>query len=224
MPTRILRDWTDSLRVSALSPEAERFFTRLIMKADDFGRFHGHPSLLRASLFPLHLAAVLEVDIKQWREECVTADLLTVYVADGREYLQIREYGQRTKPGQKSKFPDLPGSSGKIPENPVRVRAHSESESESYVGGVVADAPLAHDAEIPTAAEVIAFGRNQHPPIPEDYCQHQYGKHSEEHRWITPQGRLLDWRRRFNRYWSQDRPTWTHRGLNGKPQKKDPNI
>ena len=53
MPSRILRDWTDSLRFDGLSAEAERLFTRLIMKADDYGRFHADPRLLRAGCFPL---------------------------------------------------------------------------------------------------------------------------------------------------------------------------
>jgi len=41
MPNRILRDWTDSDRVNSLSAEAERLFIRLIMKADDYGRYLG---------------------------------------------------------------------------------------------------------------------------------------------------------------------------------------
>ena len=53
MPTRMLRDWTDSLKFDGLSAEAERLFARLLMKADDYGRYHADPRLVRAGCFPL---------------------------------------------------------------------------------------------------------------------------------------------------------------------------
>lgn len=140
MPNRILRDWTDSLRVNAVSPGAELFFVRLIMKADDFGRFHAIPSLLKASLFPLRLDATREADISRWTAECAKAGLIVLYVAGNRSYLEIMGYGQRVKDGQKSKFPDNPGLAGKIPDVPALVGVGdegairgSESKAESFV-------------------------------------------------------------------------------------------
>ena len=53
MPNRVLRDWTNSDKINSVSVHAERFFTRLIMQADDFGRFHASPRLLSSYLFPL---------------------------------------------------------------------------------------------------------------------------------------------------------------------------
>jgi hypothetical protein len=53
MPTRILRDYTDSAAFDGLSAEGERLFIRLLMKADDFGRFHANPKLVKALCFPL---------------------------------------------------------------------------------------------------------------------------------------------------------------------------
>ena len=53
MPNRVLRDWTNSERMDELSFEAEIFFMRLIMKADDFGGFYGNTKLLKSHLYPL---------------------------------------------------------------------------------------------------------------------------------------------------------------------------
>ena len=49
MPNRILRDWTDSERVNALTVQGERFFVRLIMKVDDYGRLYGNPMFCGSS-------------------------------------------------------------------------------------------------------------------------------------------------------------------------------
>ena len=53
MPNRVLRDWTASEKMDKLSQGAEVFFTRLIMKADDYGLYYGNPKLLNSALFPL---------------------------------------------------------------------------------------------------------------------------------------------------------------------------
>lgn len=108
MPNRILRDWTDSLAFVDLSPKAERFFVRLIMKADDFGRFHGDERLLKAALFPL-LSDVRTAEVRQWRDECNTAELTALYQDErGRQFIQINNFGQRTR-SRESKFPSPDG-------------------------------------------------------------------------------------------------------------------
>ena len=53
MPNRILRDYTDSVPVNRLDWLGECLFVRLIQKADDYGRFHGNPTLVKSLLFPL---------------------------------------------------------------------------------------------------------------------------------------------------------------------------
>jgi len=104
MPNRILRDWTDSHAVNDLSAEEERFFTRLLMKADDFGRFHGQDRLLNANLFPLHK---FDDDlVAKWADACVTAGILARYKdAKNREYIEVLNFKQRTRQ-QISKFPN----------------------------------------------------------------------------------------------------------------------
>lgn len=96
MPNRILRDWTDSFMIDALSPKAEVFFTRLIMKVDDYGRFYADVRLLHANLFPLK-ADYRNADIAAWLNECKAARLIAVYTVASKEYLQITNFKQQLR-------------------------------------------------------------------------------------------------------------------------------
>ena len=109
MPERLLRDWTDSEAVDQLSWQAECLFVRLIMKADDFGRYHGNPKLLKSLLFPLK-DGLRDADISRWIAECETAGLIRVYTdkVSGKPFIEIRKYGQRLRT-KKAKFPDENG-------------------------------------------------------------------------------------------------------------------
>ncbi|HTJ53753.1 MAG TPA: hypothetical protein VL443_30065 [Cyclobacteriaceae bacterium] len=102
MPVRMLKDWTASERVDLLSPQAEVFFVRLIMKADDHGCFHGNPKLLNSLLFPLK--EYLFSDVLTWRTECQKAGIIKVYTHEGQNYIQIMNFGQRLRT-MNSKFP-----------------------------------------------------------------------------------------------------------------------
>lgn len=103
MANRILRDWTCSETINEISESAEIFFTRLIMKADDFGRFYGSPKLLKAQLFPLKDYSFKSIE--KWRDECVKIGIIFIYESDGKEYLEIRDFNQRLRL-MKSKFPE----------------------------------------------------------------------------------------------------------------------
>lgn len=108
MPIRMLRDWTNSDKMRVLSVHAERFFTRLIMKADDYGCFYADSTRLKANLFPLLLDTVREADISRWMAECQKAGLIVIYESEGKRYLQIIDFKQRLDKA-KRKFP-LPSS------------------------------------------------------------------------------------------------------------------
>lgn len=105
MPNRVLRDWTASDKIDKLSPGAEVFFTRLIMKADDYGLYWGNPKLLNSALFPLR-----DYDngkITLWLVECCKAGIVNKYTVDGKDYVQILGFDQRLRL-MKSKFPSPP--------------------------------------------------------------------------------------------------------------------
>lgn len=93
MPNRILRDWTDSESIDSLDVNAERFFTRLIMKVDDYGRYFSNPKLLKSNLYPLK-SDIRETDISRWLTACEKAGLITLYNVAAKGYLQIENFKQ----------------------------------------------------------------------------------------------------------------------------------
>lgn len=106
----MLRDWTLSDKVDVLSVHAERFFTRLIMKVDDYGCFNADTRILKAALFPLKLDSVREADLLRWMAECQKSDLIVIYEVSKKRYLQINDFKQRLDRA-KSKYP-LPTDNG----------------------------------------------------------------------------------------------------------------
>lgn len=105
MPNRILRDYTDSDKVDKISPQAETCFIRLIMKVDDFGKFHGHPTLLKSALFPLKVDRITEKQMDGWMDELDKVGLIVRYEVNSKRYLKINDFGQRLRL-MHSKFPD----------------------------------------------------------------------------------------------------------------------
>lgn len=103
MPNRILRDWTDSYHIERLSAEAERLFVRLLMKADDYGRYHDDPRLIKGSCFPL--LCLTDDQVLVWIAECAKAEVIKVYEVGKRKYLAIVEFKQRLHEGARPKFP-----------------------------------------------------------------------------------------------------------------------
>jgi len=122
--------------VNLLSAQAERTFTRIIMKADDYGRLTGSPKLLRPLLYPLLLDQVRETDLERWIAECEKSGLVRLYDVEGKRYLYIPKFGQRMR-ADTSKFPEPPSDDGRLTDacmardGPPRPYAESESESKA---------------------------------------------------------------------------------------------
>lgn len=112
MPNRMLRDWTDSDKMKGVTAHGERFFIRLIMKADDYGCLYADNSLLKAALFPFLLNEVREADISRWKAECQMAGLIVLYEVASKSYLQVQDFRQRLDKA-KNKYP-LPDSGNPI--------------------------------------------------------------------------------------------------------------
>jgi hypothetical protein len=96
--------------MDGLSAEAERLFTRLIMRADDYGRFHSDHRLVKANCFPL-ADDIKAADIGPWLSELSDRGLIVLYEVDGRKTLAIANYGQRLRTSR-AKFPPFPGMGG----------------------------------------------------------------------------------------------------------------
>jgi len=100
----IREGWLDSERIDILDAQAERFFLRLCLKADDFGRFHAAPQLLKSLLFPMK-DGIRATDMSRCLAECEKSGLLRCYESAGRRFLEIERFDQRMR-SKVSKFPE----------------------------------------------------------------------------------------------------------------------
>ena len=105
MPSRLLREGLlDSERINALSAEGERLFTRLLLVADDFGRFDGRMTVIRARCFPVK-RDLTDADVGLWLEEIARQkELVIFYRVRGKPYLEIVNHRFRTR-AMRSKYP-----------------------------------------------------------------------------------------------------------------------
>lgn len=125
MPNRIFRDTTNSDKIDKISWQAEVFFYRLMMKADDYGCYWADEKRLRANLFVLKLDKIREADMSRWMTECHDAGLVALYEFEGKKYLQIIDFGQR-KRQMKRLFPCPPV----VSDSPATRQPEREEEKE----------------------------------------------------------------------------------------------
>jgi hypothetical protein len=138
MANRVIRDWTTSEVMESLSSDGEVLFTRLIMKADDFGSYYANPKLLKAGLFPLKDISFSKIDILV--RECESAGLLFRYTVDGKEYIRINNFGQRLR-NMRNAFPHPKDNPQRYaasccdapPETETETETEEETETESEV-------------------------------------------------------------------------------------------
>ena len=105
MPNRIIKESiATSESLSGVSAEAERLFWRLVVKADDFGLYHGNPKILASMCFPLNPPK--ERVLSNWRNELIQAGMVGVYTDDGKRYLKLLSWEKHQQQrAKKSKFP-----------------------------------------------------------------------------------------------------------------------
>lgn len=109
MPNRIIKESAlDSEDLAQLSNGAERLFWRLILVADDFGRFDGAPQVVKARCFPRLVDKLRTSEIEAWMKE-LEPKLVRFFRVNGRPYGYflnwLKHQQQRAKV---SKFPDPP--------------------------------------------------------------------------------------------------------------------
>lgn len=106
MPSRIIReDYLTSEAVDKLTADEECFFVRLMLKADDHGRFSANLKLLKSALYPLK-DGVRDTDIARKLAAAEQAGVVRCYEVDGKRYLVIPKFRQRSR--SLSKYPDPP--------------------------------------------------------------------------------------------------------------------
>jgi hypothetical protein len=106
MPDRVVRaKILTSDSVCSLSWAAEVFYRRLFSIADDYGLHDARVSILRAGLYPLQLEKVSVTDVAAWLHEAEQIGLVKFYEDDGKSYLQIQKFDQRTQGHPKCPVP-----------------------------------------------------------------------------------------------------------------------
>lgn len=106
MPDRIIRESIcTSETLSFLSDFEERFWHRLIVNCDDFGRFYANPAILRGKLFPL-ADGKTKKDMSDALNKLASVGLVELYTVDGKPFLHVAKWSkyQRTR-AKASKFP-----------------------------------------------------------------------------------------------------------------------
>jgi hypothetical protein len=213
MPNRILRNWTDSLRFSNVSAEAERMFVRLIMVADDFGRYHADPRLLKAACFPL-CDDVTPDNVARWMRDLGNAKLIACYEVKTRPFVAIVNYGQRLKQSRakfpppagkpdnflpvSDDFPELPGTSRNFP-------SESETEAESETETNIASLPPSA-REIPDWKTVQSFAASI--GLAEWRAEDEWNK-LEANGWVDAKGHAL---RKWQPYFTRVKGWWESEG------------
>lgn len=153
MPNRIIRDGINtSARVRMLSGGAELFYRRLMTVVDDYGRYHGHPTTLRAAAWPTDPDKATDVEVEQWLAELSGGDkpLVRLYVVEGARYVELDNFGQRQR--SQSKFPN--------PAKTPRAQTHTQPPDNPRAtrGQVAADCAQPADNPPTTGGEKSALG------------------------------------------------------------------
>ncbi len=103
MPNRLLRVQTlTSRRHGAGSAEAECLYNRLMLVADDFGRFHGDPQLIQSACYPRG-----ERDCTPAFLELLEDGRVRQYEHEGEPYVVFEKWNQTTR-AKESRFPEPP--------------------------------------------------------------------------------------------------------------------
>ena len=179
MPNRILREGLlESEAIDLLDAEAERFFVRLMLRCDDFGRYHANPAMLANMLFPLRRDIEPKM-VENWLNQCQRAKLLRVYQIDGRYCLEIAKFHQRSR-AQQSKFPDPPTDDGQMTVICLTDDGHPRTYSSAYSSS----SARARAVTLPSLDEVVEEGRKRQ--IPAEVCEKW--RNSCEERPLTPDG------------------------------------
>lgn len=106
MPSRIIKETIiTSESLSNITADAERFFWRLVVKADDFGLYYGDPVILASLCFPWKPPARQKV--QSWLTELVREGMVGTYTGDdGKKYLKLLNWGKNQQQRAKeSKYP-----------------------------------------------------------------------------------------------------------------------
>ena len=106
MPDRIIKESScTSDTLNMLSDFEERFWWRLTVNCDDFGRCDARPAILKSKLFPL-ADGKTHKDMSKALSRLASVGLVKVYEVDGRPFLQVVKWDKHQRiRAKRSKYP-----------------------------------------------------------------------------------------------------------------------
>lgn len=109
MPNRIIKESIcTSCEIDSLTADEERFFYRLMVSCDDFGRLDAREQILRAKCFPLKVDKVKSKDVGKWVKKLAEVGLIVIYRVGDKDYLQFKTWDKHQQRRAKhSKYPSL---------------------------------------------------------------------------------------------------------------------
>lgn len=106
MPSRLIREGVlDSERIFRAGEAAEVLFMRLMLVADDHGRFDGRVSVICRRCWPI--GGPTEKDVLDRLVALTENGLVTTYEVDGKPFIYIPNFNQRLRT-KTSKYPEPP--------------------------------------------------------------------------------------------------------------------
>lgn len=128
MPDRIIKEsicTSDTL--NQLTDFEERFWHRLTVNCDDYGRFDARPAILKGRLFPL-MDGKTQKNMTDALHKLASVGLIELYEVDGRPFLHVVTWDkyQRIR-AKRSKFPPPDGICRQVPSNAPVIQSKSES-------------------------------------------------------------------------------------------------
>lgn len=180
MPCRYIREeYLTSERVDLLDVREERFYFRLFLVVDDFGRFEANEKLLKSKVFPLK-EDVRATDITRWLTACEKAGLIRLYTVSGKRYLSIDRFAQTRANcrSTKSKYPEPPTENGDFlslannlqanANNLQALAADNENENDNENDNEKLSLPNGSESNARTCTRSEAFVLTDYPETAED--------------------------------------------------------
>lgn len=112
MPQRFLRpSITNSERWNSVSWQAQSLFIRVLTLVDDFGQYDARPAVLWGQCFQIWNTSNPDqaVELQQvalMLQQLAAADLIELYEAEGKKFLQVTQWKERIRDGCKRKYPN----------------------------------------------------------------------------------------------------------------------
>ena len=201
MPDRIIRESIcTSETLNQLSDFEERFWHRLIVNCDDYGRFDARPAILKGRLFPL-LEGKTQRNMLEAVQKLASVGLVELYEVEGKPFLRVVTWDkyQRIR-AKRSKYPGPADICCQLPSNVAVIQSESESISESHANALCGKQKPPRFRK-PTIEEIRAYCRERDNGIDAE----RFFDYYEARGWQVGKSPMKDWKAAVRTWEKNDR-------------------